>query len=59
MINDESTGTDSESRDEQKEVAVDLLPPGEENILINGVSSDGLLRCAICNLRPVGPETPF
>lgn len=59
MINDESTGTDFESRDEQKELVVDLLPPGEENILISGVSSDGLLRCAICNLRPGGPEPPF
>ena len=35
----------------------DLLP-GDENMLINGVSSEGLLRWAMCNRRPVGPGTP-
>jgi len=34
------------------------LLPGVENMLIKGVSSEGLLRWAICNLRPVGPGTP-
>ena len=27
-------------------------------ILMSGVSSDGLLRCAMCSLRPAGPGTP-
>jgi hypothetical protein len=34
------------------------LLPGEENMLIKGVSSEGLLRCAMWSLRPVGPGTP-
>lgn len=34
------------------------LLPGEENMLMSGVSSDGLLRWAICSLLPVGPGTP-
>jgi hypothetical protein len=36
----------------------DNLLPGEENMLIKGVSSEGLLRWAMCSLRPVGPGTP-
>lgn len=35
----------------------DLLP-GLANMLINGVNSEGLRRCAMCSLRPVGPWTP-
>ena len=32
--------------------------PGEENILIRGVNSDGLLLCAICRRLPAGPCGP-
>lgn len=32
--------------------------PGLANMLINGVSSEGLRRCAMCSLRPAGPGTP-
>lgn len=35
----------------------DLLP-GLEYMLIRGVSSEGLLRWAMCSRRPVGPGTP-
>lgn len=41
----------------QKDAEWNLLP-GDENMLISGVSSDGLLRWAIWSLRPVGPGTP-
>jgi hypothetical protein len=31
------------------------LLPGLANMLMSGVSSDGLRRCAMCSLRPAGP----
>jgi hypothetical protein len=49
--------TTGQAREHIRETKQNLLP-GEENILMSGVSSDGLLRWAICSLLPVGPGTP-
>ena len=41
----------------ERERASHVLP-GLANMLINGVNSEGLLRWAMCSLRPAGPGTP-
>lgn len=53
----ESEKLGNEEMGKHKIINSNLLP-GFANMLINGVSSDGLRRWAMCSLRPAGPGTP-
>lgn len=43
---------------QERELSFNNVLPGLANMLINGVNSEGLLRWAMCSLRPAGPGTP-